>query len=234
MINGNKILAVIPARGGSKGIEKKNITELAGRPLLQWTIDAAMKSRYIDRFVLSSDNPQIQMVAESLGCEVPFTRAAHLATDEASTIDVLLDALERVAGFDVVVLLQPTSPFRTAKDIDSCLELMIRDGAPAVVSLCAVQDHPALVFKLQNDKKITPFLSSSQGQSLRRQDLPAAFALNGAVYAANIPWFIKHRTFTASEAVGYIMPESRSIDIDDAQDLLLAQQLARPEPVSDQ
>ena len=227
MINGNKILAVIPARGGSKGIKDKNITELAGRPLLQWTIDAAIKSRYIDRFLLSSDDPQIQSVAESLGCEVPFTRAAHLATDEASTIDVILDVLERVAGFDVVVLLQPTSPFRTAEDIDSCLELMMRDGAPAVVSLCAVKDHPALVFQLQNDKKITPFLSSPRGESLRRQDLPAAFTLNGAVYASDIPWFIKNRTFTATEAVGYVMPESRSIDIDDAQDLFIAQQLAQ-------
>ena len=227
MIDGNKILAVIPARGGSKGIKNKNITELAGRPLLQWTIEAAEKSKYIDRFVLSSDDPQIQMVAESLGCEVPFTRAAHLATDEASTIDVLLDVLERVAGFDVVALLQPTSPFRSAKDIDSCLELMTRDGAPSVVSLCAVRDHPALVFKLQSDKKIAPFLSNPPSQSLRRQDLPAAFKLNGAVYIANIPWFIKNRTFTAAEAVGYIMPESRSIDIDDAQDLSVAQQLAQ-------
>ena len=227
MINGNKILAVIPARGGSKGIKNKNITELAGRPLLQWTIEAAKKSRYIDRFVLSSDDPQIQMVAESLGCEVPFTRAADLATDEASTIDVLLDVLERVAGFDVVVLLQPTSPFRTSKDIDSCLDLMVRDGAPSAVSLCPVQDHPALVFKLHSDKKIAPFVSSTPSQALRRQDLPAAFKLNGAVYIANIPWLIKNKTFTAAEAVGYIMPENRSIDIDDAQDLSMAQELAQ-------
>ncbi len=227
MINGNKILAVIPARGGSKGIKNKNITELAGRPLLQWTIEAAKKSRYIDRFVLSSDDPQIQMVAESLGCEVPFTRAADLATDEASTIDVLLDVLERVAGFDVVVLLQPTSPFRTSKDIDSCLELMMRDGAPSAVSLCPVQDHPALVFKLHSDKKIAPFVSSTPSQALRRQDLPAAFKLNGAVYIASIPWLIENKTFTAAEAVGYIMPENRSIDIDDAQDLSMAQELAQ-------
>lgn len=232
MIDGNKILAVIPARGGSKGIKNKNITELAGRPLLQWTIEAAEKSKYIDRFVLSSDDPQIQMVAESLGCEVPFTRAAHLATDEASTIDVLLDVIERVAGFDVVALLQPTSPFRTAEDIDGCLELMMRDGAPSVVSLCAMRDHPALFFKFQSDKKIAPFLSNPPSQSLRRQDLPAAFKLNGAVYIAKIPWFIKNRTFTAVEAVGYIMPERRSIDIDDAQDFSLAQQLAQG-PLSD-
>tara|TARA_B100001093_G_scaffold462371_1_gene477542 strand:+ start:919 stop:1617 length:699 start_codon:yes stop_codon:yes gene_type:complete len=232
LIDGKKILAVIPARGGSKGIKNKNITELAGRPLLQWTIEAAKKSKYIDRFVLSSDDPQIQMVAESLGCEVPFTRAAHLATDEASTIDVLFDVLERVAGFDVVILLQPTSPFRIAEDIDSCLESMISNAAPAAVSLCAVQDHPALVFKFQNDKKITPFLSRPPSQSLRRQDLPAAFKLNGAVYIANIPWLFKNRTFTATESVGYVMPESRSIDIDDAQDLSLAQQLAQG-PLSD-
>ena len=90
-----------------------------------------------------------------------------------------------------------------------------------------MRDHPALVFKLQSDKKIAPFLSNPPSQSLRRQDLPAAFKLNGAVYIANIPWFIKNRTFTAAEAVGYIMPESRSIDIDDAQDLSVAQQLAQ-------
>ena len=225
MIDGNRILAIIPARGGSKGIKNKNITALAGKPLLQWTIEAAKKSKYVDRIVLSSDDPQIQEIAELLGCEVPFTRAAHLATDEASTIDVLVDVLERVAGFDVVVLLQPTSPLRTAEDIDSCINLMMQDNAPSVVSLCAVEDHPALVVKFRNENQITPFLPHSSSQSLRRQDLPEAFRLNGAVYAAKIHWLFRERSFTAQGSVGFVMPKRRSIDIDDRDDLFTAEQL---------
>lgn len=225
MIDGRRTLAVIPARGGSKGIKNKNITALAGKPLLQWTIEAAKESKYVDRSVLSSDDPQVQEIAELLGCEVPFTRAGHLATDEASTIDVLVDVLERVPGFDVVVLLQPTSPLRTAEDIDSCLNLMIRDDAPSVVSLCAVEDHPALVVKFQNENQITPFLPHSSSQSLRRQDLPRAFKLNGAVYAAKIPWLLQTKSFTAQGSVGFVMPKRRSIDIDDSDDLVTAEQL---------
>ncbi len=225
MIDGNRILAIIPARGGSKGIKNKNIAALAGKPLLQWTIEAAKKSKYVDRIVLSSDDPEIQGIAELLGCEVPFTREAHLATDEASTIDVLVDVLERVAGFDVVVLLQPTSPLRTAEDIDSCLNLMMQDGAPSVVSLCEVEDHPALVVKFQNENQITPFLPHPSSQSLRRQDLPGAFRLNGAVYAAKIHWLFRERSFTAQGSVGFVMPKRRSIDIDDRDDLFTAEQL---------
>ena len=225
MIDGNRILAIIPARGGSKGIKNKNIAALAGKPLLQWTIEAAKKSKYVDRIVLSSDDPEIQGIAELLGCEVPFTREAHLATDEASTIDVLVDVLERVVGFDVVVLLQPTSPLRTAEDIDSCLNLMMQDGAPSVVSLCEVEDHPALVVKFQNENQITPFLPHPSSQSLRRQDLPGAFRLNGAVYAAKIHWLFRERSFTAQGSVGFVMPKRRSIDIDDRDDLFTAEQL---------
>ena len=132
-----------------------------------------------------------------------------MATDEASTIDVLVDVLERVAGFDVVVLLQPTSPLRTAEDIDSCLNLMMRDGAPSVVSLCAVEDHPCFVVKFQNENQITLFYHSSQ-VTLRRQDLPGAFRLNGAVYAAKIPWLFRERSFTAQGSVGFVMPKRRS------------------------
>ena len=225
MIDGNRILAIIPARGGSKGIKNKNIAALAGKPLLQWTIEAAKKSKYVDRIVLSSDDPQIQEIAELLGCEVPFTRATHLATDEASTIDVLVDVLERVVGFDVVVLLQPTSPLRTAEDIDSCINLMMQDNAPSVVSLCAVEDHPALVVKFRNENQITPFLPHSSSQSLRRQDLPGAFRLNGAVYAAKIPWLLRERSFTAQGSVGFVMPKRRSVDIDERDDLFTAEQL---------
>lgn len=225
MIDGNRILAIIPARGGSKGIKNKNIAKLAGKPLLQWTIEAAKKSKFIDRIVLSSDDPQIQEIAELLGCEVPFTRAADLATDEASTIEVLVDVLNRVAGFDVVVLLQPTSPLRAAEDIDSCLNLMMRDRAPSVVSLCAVEDHPALVVKFQNENQISPYLPHSTRQSLRRQDLPGAFKLNGAVYAAKIPWLLQEKSFTAKGSVGFVMPKRRSIDIDDSDDLFTAEKL---------
>ena len=140
--------------------------------------------------MLSSDDRQIQEIAELLGCEVPFTRAAHLATDEAATIDVLVDVLERVTGFDVVVLLQPTSPLRTAEDIDSCLNLMMQDGAPSVVSLCAVDDHPALVVKFQNENQITPFLPQSSSESLRH-GIYRGFQTQWRCLCPKIPWLFR-------------------------------------------
>ena len=120
-----KVLAVIPARGGSKGLVRKNILDLAGIPLIAWTIEAAKRSKYIDRVVLSSDDDEIMAVAKHYGCEVPFRRPSALASDDAASLDVLFHAIEKVPGYDYVILLQPTSPLRTFTDIDSAFEMMM-------------------------------------------------------------------------------------------------------------
>jgi CMP-N,N'-diacetyllegionaminic acid synthase len=218
VIEAASVLAVIAARGGSKGVPGKNLLPIGGRPMIVWTIEAARGSRHIDRLVLSSDDQTIMDVAEAGGCEVPFRRDAALAGDEVPSSAVVADALERVPGFDIVVLLQPTSPLRNAADIDGTLALLVASGAPACVTVRAAQDHPYLAFRLEHASHLAPFLVLPAGTSLRRQDLPQAWCLNGAVYAARAAWFMQERTFLSPHTVGYPMPPERSLDIDTAAD----------------
>ena len=233
MIANKKVLAVIPARGGSKGIPNKNIVPLLGKPLISWTIEAAQASRYIDRLILSSDDPQICAVAESAGCEVPFTRRKALATDEAKTIDVIFDALDQMPGFDLVMVLQPTSPLRAVSDIDNSLELLIEKGVHSAVSVTRVKDHPYLVYAMNSDARMEAVISVDPSTSLRRQDLPPAFTLNGAIYIADISWLAESRSFISPETVGYEMPKPRSVDIDEEIDLKVAEQVLRSSGASE-
>ena len=221
------MLAVIPARGGSKGIPNKNIVPLMGKPLINWTIEAAQSSRYIDRLILSSDDPQICAVAESAGCEVPFNRRKALATDEAKTIDVVFDALDQMPQFDLVIVLQPTSPLRTTSDIDSTLERLIESRAHSAVSVTSVRDHPYLAYSMDAEARMDALIKLDPSTSLRRQDLPPAFVLNGAIYIADIAWLVESRSFISPETVGYEMPQSRSVDIDEEVDLAVAEQMLR-------
>lgn len=221
------VLGVIPARGGSKGIPRKNLEMFNGAPLIEWTIREAQKALGLDRLILSSDDPQIIAVAERLGCEAPFIRPPHLATDTASSVDVMLHAAEQVPGYDIVVLLQPTSPLRLAKDIDGTLDRMERVGAPGCVSVCEAPCHPYLIFRPDADGRLAPYASPPEGSSLRRQDFEPAFRLNGAVYAVDLAWFRSTRTFVAhGQTAAYLMPVSRSIDIDTYEDLAAARSFA--------
>ena len=225
MIDERKVLALIPARGGSKGIPGKNISNLADKPLIAWTIEAAKTCPRIDSIVLSTDDFDIAEVAVRLGCNVPFMRPPDLAADESSSIDVIFHALEQLPEFDVVLLLQPTSPMRTGADIEACLDLLI--DAPAVVSVRPSEDHPYLIFEITDGGTLKPYSTPSSGQSLRRQDLPSAWCLNGAIYAADTGWLKRHRSFVSSETIAYQMPLERSIDIDTPADLRLADELLR-------
>jgi N-acylneuraminate cytidylyltransferase len=219
MIDGKRVLAIIPARGGSKGIPGKNIIRIDGRALIQWTFDAARGSRYIDRQVLSSDDSAIIETARTAGCDVPFCRDAALATDEATSADVVLDVLQRLPGYDLFVLLQPTSPLRVTADIDGALELLISSGAPACVTLRPAEEHPYWTFRLEPNHRLAAFAETPEGVPQRRQDLPSAWCLNGAVYVARTEWFLGTHSFLSRETVGYPMPASRSLDIDTMADL---------------
>ena len=227
MIGDRSVLTVITARGGSKGLPGKNLRPLRGRPLVAWTIEAARRSRFIDRLILSSDDAGIISAARELGCEAPFVRSPDLSGDEASSIDVVLDALDRAPGHGIVVLLQPTSPLRTAADIDGALEQMERAGAPACVSVCEAPAHPWLIYRREEGGRLDPYAPPVEGASLRRQDLPAAWVLNGAVYAAESDWLRRERTFLrAGETVAWQMPSERSVDIDTLEDFRAAERLA--------
>ena len=224
MINGRQVLAVITARGGSKGLPRKNVLPFRGAPLIAWTIRAAQAAPSIDRLILSSDDPEIIETARSLGCEAPFQRTAELSSDTAASIDVVLDAAERVPGYDVIVLLQPTSPLRVAGDIEATLALMADSGAPSAVSVSEAPCHPYAIFGRDPTSRLSAFADIPAGISLRRQDLPPAYCLNGAVYAAELAWLRAERTMCkAGETVAWEMPVERSADIDTLEDLRAAE-----------
>lgn len=227
MIGGRSVLAVIAARGGSKGLPGKNLLPFRGAPLIAWTIRAAQAAPAIDRLILSSDDPGIIETARALGCEAPFRRAPELASDIAASIDVLLDAADRVPGYDIVVLLQPTSPLRTAGDIEATLTVMVETGAPGAVSVSEAPCHPYLIFRRDAAGRLSPFVEKPADMGWRRQDLPPAWRVNGAVYAADLAWLRAERSLCkAGETAAYEMPVERSIDIDTLEDLQAAERAA--------
>ncbi|HWQ88254.1 acylneuraminate cytidylyltransferase family protein [Brevundimonas sp.] len=224
MIGGRSVLAVITARGGSKGLPRKNLAQFRGEPLIAWTIQAAQAANSIDRLILSSDDPEIIETARALGCEAPFQRAPELASDTAASVDVVLDAADRVPGYDIVVLLQPTSPLRTAGDIEATLTLMAEKGAPGAVSVSEAPCHPYLIFRRDAAGRLSPFVEKPADIGWRRQDLPPAYRVNGAVYAADLAWLRAGRAMCkAGETAAYEMPVERSVDIDTLEDLRAAE-----------
>lgn len=222
MIEGKKILAVIPARGGSKGIPKKNIRKLAGKPLIAWTIDAALKSQYIDKCVVSTDDFEIQKVAECYGGEV-LVRPDELAQDDSPSIATILHAVDNNPNFDFVVMLQPTSPLRTEKDIDACIEVCIRGNEECCVSVTEVAVSPYWMYKLDNENRLNAILPIDKDMWYQRQKLPVVYQLNGAVYVASVKYARKHFAMVDSGAKAYVMPPERSYDIDDMTDFMLVE-----------
>lgn len=225
MYHGYRILALIPARGDSKGVPGKNIRPLAGRPLIAWTVEAARASRHLDRLVLSSENDDICRIAEAYGCEVPFRRPPELARDDTPGIAPVLHAVEVLSGFDYVVLLQPTSPFRSAADIDAAIARCIDAGVPTLVSVTPASQHPSWMYHMDGDGRLVHFLNEEP--IARRQELPRIYALNGAIYVAHVPTLQKEKKLIGPETIGYVMPRARSLDIDTALDFDLAEVLAR-------
>ncbi|BCJ87884.1 acylneuraminate cytidylyltransferase family protein [Effusibacillus dendaii] len=219
MIAGKTVLAMIPARGGSKAVPHKNIRDVGGKPLIAWTIEEAKKSKYIDRLILSSDDNEIIRVANQWGCEVPFVRPSELAQDTTPGIDPVLHAMETLPEkYDYVVLLQPTSPLRTVDDIDSCIERCLEKQANACVTVTCPDKSPYWMYELDRQERLVPILDKGSAIS-RRQDLPSVYVLNGAVYVANCEWLLKNRTFLSGETVACLMPKERSWDIDSETDL---------------
>lgn len=221
MIDGKKILALIPARGGSKGLPRKNILPLQGKPLIAWTIEAALQSQYIDRLILSSDDKEIMVTAQSNGCDVPFRRPPHLSGDTATTMDVVIHALEQLPGYDIIILLQPTSPLRTTADIDGILELLITSQGTSCVSVTHPDKSPFWSYSVKTNGQLTPLFPPEMYQK-RRQDLPETCALNGAIYAVFTSWLQEHKVFVDSRTHAFFMPKERSIDIDSELDLKTA------------
>lgn len=225
MIMDQSVLAIIMARGGSKGLPNKNCLPLKGKPLIAWSIEAAQKCLEIDRVILSTEDQTIKSIAEDYGCEVPFVRPDHLADDIASGTDVIIHALNTLKEtYEWLVVLQPTSPLRLSSDISNCFQLCLHHNAPACVSVTEAKSPFWTYFLEDQNQQMRPILGEDNVQ-LGRQQLPPAFVLNGAVYVARREWFLKKRTFVSQETRAYVMPAERSVDIDTLLDFKLAELL---------
>jgi len=232
MFKGRRFLALIPARGGSKGLKDKNIRQLNNKPLLAYTIEAAKESRIFDRIIVSTDSEKIAAVALKYGAEVPFMRPKELATDTASSMDVLIYTIELLQEsndkYDYVALLQPTSPLRTSQDIVGAVNLLIEKNANSVVSVCKVEHSPLWSNTLPEDLSLKDFIRP-EIRNLRRQDLPIFYRLNGAIYIVKVSYILESKDFFGQESYAYIMPVNRSVDIDTELDLVLAEVLLQHE-----
>jgi CMP-N,N'-diacetyllegionaminic acid synthase len=220
-----KLLALIPARGGSKGIPRKNIYPLFGKPLLQWSIEAAHEAISVDQIVVSTDDHEIAEVSKAAGAEVPFLRPSELAGDTTPGIAPVLHALEQLTHVTDVLLLQPTSPLRTAADIEAIVGLRREAGNESAVSLTLSHKHPAWMYGLSETQRLQPFLQAKQEDC--RQQLPPAYVLNGARYLASRDILLREKSFITEDTVGYVMPAERSVDIDTPLDLMWAEFLLR-------
>lgn len=222
MIAGKSVLAIIPARGGSKGVPRKNIRMLAGKPLIAWTIQEALKSRYLDRIIVSTEDAEIAEVAKAWGAEVPFMRPTEFAQDNTPGIEPVIHAIRSLPVYDYVVLLQPTSPLRCCADIDGCIELCENRKAPSCVSVSEPDKSPYWMFTVDTQGRMSRLLELERTIS-RRQELPPVYALNGAVYVAQTLSFLEEKSFVTESTVPYVMSKTDSIDIDTETDFAIAE-----------
>ena len=226
MINNKSILGLIPARGGSKRLPGKNILNLAGKPLISWTIEAALGSKFIDEVVVSTDDHDIKEISKKYGATVPFLRPDHLATDEATSVDTalhLLNTLDKNSDkYDYIILLQPTSPLRTLKDIDNSIELLDTNNCDAVIGVCEVEHSPLWCNKIPEDGDISNFIDQSI-VNIKSQDFEQYYRINGAIYLCDINRLKKEMTFfLSSGCTAYKMDLKHSVDIDNKFDFNLA------------
>lgn len=220
------VLAIIPARGGSKSVPRKNMSMVAGRPLIAWTIEVALACSALDRVIVSTDDKEIIEISQQYGAEAPFLRPLRLAQDDTSSIDTLIHAvkwLEKQQNYqpDYVMMLQPTSPLRTVEDIELAIQIIREKEADSVVSVCVAHHHPYWTKRIVNDGQLTDFLTLDRSYP-RRQELPEVYALNGAIYLVRREILLEVKTFYTGRTYAYVMHSRHSLDIDNSWDLHLA------------
>lgn len=223
------VLGLVPARGGSKGVPRKNIRPLAGRPLLAYTAESARRSKRLTRVVLSTEDEEIARVGTELGLDVPFLRPMDLAGDTTPTLPVVQHAIQtleqRGERFDAVCLLQPTDPLRSADDIDACIELLERTGADSVISILEVPDryNPYWTFFMHDDHRLQLALGGPEPIS-RRQALPPAFHRSGSIYLTRCDVVLSGSLY-GGHVVGWQAPADRAVNIDAEEDFVLAERI---------
>ncbi len=227
MIENKKILALIPARSGSKGIKDKNIKKLNGKPLLAYTIEAAKKSNVCDDIIVSTDSEKIAEIAKLYGASVPFLRSKKNSDDESKTIDAVVEVVEQLKRldkfYDVLILLQPTSPLRSSNDIVNCLNVFLEYNMKGIVSICEATEHPIL-FRELKEGRLSKY--NNTNSTVRRQEFEKLYRVNGAIYINLLSDINKDLSFNDNEN-GYIMSIDSSIDIDTELDFEFAEFLIK-------
>ena len=217
-------LAIIPARGGSKRLPRKNILDLCGKPLISWSIEAALKSKYISKVVVSSDDEEILNISSNFGADI-IKRPYELANDTATTFDAIKHTINNLEKYDYIVLLQPTSPLRNEKHIDEAIELLEEKQADAIVSVCEMDHSPLWSNTLPKDGNMRGFLRE-EILNKRSQDLEKYYRLNGAVYICKTDKLLENKSFFLKDNIfAYIMDRKSSIDIDEEIDFEIAKVL---------
>jgi len=221
MYQDKTFLAIIPARGGSKRLPKKNVLDLHGKPLVEWSVEAGLNSNYIDKVVVTSDNLEILDIIKHTSAEV-INRPAELASDSSTTFDSIKHTIDSFEKYHYIVLLQPTSPLRTSKHIDEAIELLLKKNADSIVSVCETDHSPLLSNTLPADCNMSNFLKDSV-QNKRSQDLEIHYRLNGAIYVCKTNKLLDEKKFILkNNTFAYKMDRDVSIDIDFALDLKIA------------
>lgn len=217
------LIALIPARSGSKGIKNKNIKIFCGKPLIQWSIESALNAPFVDRVIVSTDSKDYADLAKSLGAEVPFIRPDKYSQDDSPSIDFILHALEEIPEARDILLLQPTSPLRDHKDIESFYFFWKSKPNHAAVSISKTKMHPSWMFQLNKDSSINSL--SKELKIFRRQDLPDVYLINGAMYIASRQFLMQEKSFISKDTLGFVMPAEKSVDIDNLKDWIYAEAL---------
>ncbi|MCX5695198.1 MAG: acylneuraminate cytidylyltransferase family protein [Candidatus Omnitrophica bacterium] len=231
MYRGKSVLALIPARGGSKGLPGKNIRLLLGKPLISWSIEQALGSRYIDKVVVSTDSTKITGIARHYGAEVPFRRPKKLASDNAKSMDVILHAINfyesRGHIFDIIVFLEPTSPLREIEDIDKAIEiLMTNQKAESIVGVAKLESaHPEFLVKLKKGF-LEPYLNKAY-KVFRRQEVEELYFFEGSLYIAYAESLKNKKTFYHNKTLAYIVPKWKSFEMDDYTDFIIIEAILR-------
>jgi CMP-N,N'-diacetyllegionaminic acid synthase len=213
------MLAIIPARGGSKGVPMKNIKPLGGKPLILWTVEAAMASKKIERVILSTDDAEIADVCMETGVDIPFMRPPELAQDDSLAIDNYIHIIKRLASdfgeqHENFVVLQPTTPLRNSMDIDGAIELFLKKDADSVIS-CVELDHPPdLMFSINDDGAVERFKDVETRKAMNRQSSDTAYIPNGGVFVFKFSLLMEHYSYYSKKTYAYPMPQRRSVDID--------------------
>lgn len=224
-----KVLAVIPARGGSKGIKAKNIKVVYGKPLIAYTIEAAKNSKLISTYIVSTESEDIKTVSLEYGAQVPFIRPEELATDMAASLPVIQHAVrimeeKEKCRYDAIIMLQPTCPLRTDEDIDVCINTLFATGADSVISVVDVgAHHPLRMKRIVSGDRLINYIEQGSEDMRPRQVLPPTYIRNGAIYIVKRDVIMEGHSFVGEDCRAYIMSIERSVNIDAPEDLILAE-----------